>query len=134
MRTARSAPAPARFSPGGGRLVGIDLARFLAICGMVVAHVRVIDWAADKPLNTVFDGNPSTLFAVLGGVSVVLATRRYLVAGDVAAARWSLFARGGIVVLIGLLLGLLEDAPAVVVLVPFGVAMWGAIPFLRVRS
>lgn len=114
------------------RLVGIDFARFLAIIGMFCAHLTL---PAGVPghspwLSAVVDGNASTLFAVVGGISVVLATRSYLERGHVAAARWAMAVRGILVIAIGATLALAPGS-IVVVLVYFGVAMLCSIPFLR---
>lgn len=116
-------------------MVGIDFARFLAIVGMFCAHLLPpagmpghIPW-----LSTVVDGNASTLFAVVGGISVVLATRSYLERGYVAAARWAMAVRGLLVILIGATLALAPGS-IVVVLVYFGVAMLCSIPFLRMSA
>lgn len=114
------------------RLVGIDFARFLAIVGMMCAHLLPqegtpghIEW-----VSRLVDGNASTLFAVVGGISVVLATRRYLDAGLYAAAAWAMAARGVLVIVIGATLATLPMS-VVIVLVYFGVAMLCTIPFLR---
>lgn len=114
-------------------MVGIDFARFLAIIGMFCAHLLP---PAGLPghvegVSTIVDGNASTLFAVVGGISVVLATRSYLERGHVAAARWAMAVRGVLVILIGATLALAPGS-IVVVLVYFGVAMLCSIPFLRV--
>jgi hypothetical protein len=108
------------------RLVGLDIARFVAVLGMMSAHLteRGESW-----LFVVSDGNASTLFAVIGGLSIVLATRRYLDAGARAAACWALAARAVAVIGIGLTLGLL-GSPAIIVLVYFGSAMLCTLPFL----
>lgn len=111
------------------RLLSIDLARFLAIVGMITTHVwnefGVPSWS---PLAWPV-GNASTLFAVLGGASVVLASRRNLRDVGVGAARWALVGRGVAVVTIGLTLGLITPAP-IVVLVYFGIAIICSVPFL----
>lgn len=124
-------PSPARST---SRLVGIDLARFLAVVGMMAAHLMPpsgypghVAW-----VSRVVDGNASTLFAVLGGVSVVLASRSALARGEVAAARWATATRGVLVVLLGATLAF-GPANVVVVLVYFGVTLVCAVPFLRVR-
>ena len=116
------------------RLVGVDLARFLAVLGMMAAHLMPpsgypghVPW-----VSRVVDGNASTIFAVLGGVSVVLASRSALARGEVAAARWTTATRGVLVVLLGATLAL-GPANVVVVLVYFGVTLVCAAPFLRVR-
>jgi uncharacterized membrane protein len=118
-----------------GRMVGIDFARFLAIIGMFCAHLLPpvgmpghISW-----LSKVVDGNASTLFAVVGGISVVLATRSYLERGHIAAARWAMAVRGLLVIVLGATLALAPGS-IVVVLVYFGVAMLCSIPFLRMGA
>ncbi|WP_104474813.1 heparan-alpha-glucosaminide N-acetyltransferase domain-containing protein [Microterricola pindariensis] len=114
------------------RLVGIDFARFLAILGMMCAHLlpRPGMPGHEVWLDGLVDGNASTLFAVIGGISVVLATRRYLEVGAYAAAAWALAARGVLVILLGATLAM-APISVVIVLVYFGVAMLGTIPFLR---
>ncbi|MFJ8076493.1 DUF418 domain-containing protein [Streptomyces sp. NPDC096176] len=77
--------APAMAEPGGptytsstGRLVGLDLARGLAILGMFTAHTGpdpsvggAVGWAMEAAR-----GRSATLFAVLAGFSLVILTGR----------------------------------------------------------
>lgn len=139
-----SPPAPELSAEGGparaartgaeplARLVGIDLARFLAIVGMMCAHLlpRPGMPGHEAGIDALVDGNASTLFAVIGGISVVLASRRYLERGAYAAAAWAMAARGVLVILLGATLAM-APMSVVIVLVYFGVAMLGTIPFLR---
>jgi uncharacterized membrane protein len=107
------------------RLIGIDLARLVAVAGMMAAHT--LGWDEPEPAAVValIDGPPSTLFAVLGGVSVVLAARARLAAGDRGGAVRSTLMRGLLVAALGLVV--IPFAPAVyVVLVPFGAAIAAA--------
>ena len=131
---AGTGPDLERAARRSSRLVGIDLARFVAVVGMMAAHLMPpsgypghVAW-----VSRAVDGNASTLFAVLGGVSVVLASRSALARGEVAAARWATATRGVLVVLLGATLAL-GPANVVVVLVYFGVTLVCAVPFLRVR-
>lgn len=114
-------------------MVGIDLARLVAVVGMMAAHT--LGWTEEVPAAVValIDGPPSTLFAVLGGVSVVLAARARLAAGDRAGAVRSTLARGAVVALLGILIAPLATA-VYVVLVPFGVAIAVAGPLLLAPS
>ncbi|WP_413316565.1 heparan-alpha-glucosaminide N-acetyltransferase domain-containing protein [Agrococcus sp. 1P02AA] len=106
----------------GARLIGIDLARLVAVAGMMAAHTLGAWEQQPAAVTALVDGPPSTLFAVLGGVSVVLAARARLAAGERAAAARATLARGAVVALLGLLV--IPFAAAVyVVLVPFGVAI-----------
>ncbi len=104
------------------RNIAIDLARFLAIVGMMAAHLLVFPTGSDL-LNLVTDGFPSTLFAVLGGFGVVFSTRRYLREGRVTSAVVAVLARGLVVVGVGLALELLPPHPIAVVLVYYGFAI-----------
>lgn len=117
----------------GDRLVGIDLARLVAVAGMMAAHT--LGWPEPPAAAVValVDGPPSTLFAVLGGMSVVLAARARLAAGDRGGAVRSILARGLVVALLGLLVAPLASA-VYVVLVPFGVAMAAGGLLLLARS
>ncbi|WP_404312856.1 SRPBCC domain-containing protein [Agrococcus terreus] len=118
-----SAPTDPGAGPRGARrLVGIDLARLVAIAGMMAAHVVLEPGTTPAAVVWAVDGPPSTLFAVLGGTSVVLASRARLAAGQPWAARRALVARGLVVALIGLLVEPFASA-VYVVLVPFGVAI-----------
>ncbi|WP_433676097.1 heparan-alpha-glucosaminide N-acetyltransferase domain-containing protein [Microbacterium gorillae] len=123
------------------RFAGLDLARFVALIGMFAAHLWLVDGASDEPLraiaaNVAFqlsDGTASTLFAVLGGMSLVLATRRVRAERGAAGVLIAVLVRGLIVMLIGTLLA---EPPVVmvVVLVYFGAAMIVAGPFLLAPS
>ncbi|WP_445997162.1 heparan-alpha-glucosaminide N-acetyltransferase domain-containing protein [Okibacterium fritillariae] len=64
----------------GGRLIGIDLARFLALAGMMAAHVWNTEFPdGDATLIHIFvQGRAAALFAVLAGIGIALSTRRYL--------------------------------------------------------
>ncbi|SOD81800.1 Uncharacterized membrane protein YeiB [Streptomyces sp. 1222.2] len=78
--TPRAADRPAGLSPGPstGRLLGVDLARGLAVLGMFAAHVGP-DPGAGGPLGLVMElarGRSSALFALLAGFTLVLITGR----------------------------------------------------------
>ena len=76
--TARN-PAGAFGGGGGlGRITGIDLARAIAMAGMVVVHF-VAWWEGDGALATVGEnvrGRAMPLFMLLGGIGVTLMTSR----------------------------------------------------------
>lgn len=54
------------------RIAGLDLARALAIIGMIVTHLAYLPWYGEVGLS----GLPSTLFAVISGFSTMLAAQR----------------------------------------------------------
>lgn len=113
------------------RFDGIDLARFLAIAGMIVTHVVLP--VEPHSLAAWANGNASTLFAVLAGVSAILSTRRHLAVGAIGAARVSLLTRALLLIGVGFALAPLQQ-PAVIVLVYLGAALAFVVPFLRVRT
>lgn len=110
-----------------GRVLGIDLARFLAIAGMMAAYLIVprsdLEPYTSSWLTVLTSGLPSALFAVIGGFGIYLASRRYLAQGQRGAAAAALLARGAVVMLIGLVLELLPDHPIAVILIFFGAAI-----------
>ncbi len=118
------------------RVVGIDLARCLALVGMMATHVLpgVVD--GQVPLaHQVAGGRASALFAVLAGASLVL------VAGDRAplhgpALRGMLagtLVRSTLLGLVGLLIGGLDSGIAVI-LTSYALLFLLAVPFLALSS
>ncbi len=119
---------------GSGRWVGIDLARLVAVAGMMASHTVAFSEPQPGPgVVALIDGPPSTLFAVLGGASVALAARSRLAAGRRAAAVRATIARGLAVLALGLLLVPIASA-VYVVLAPFGLAIMAASAFLLLPS
>lgn len=112
--------------PGRERILGLDLARFVAIAGMMATHTWL--WAdsvagVHVASSEQFQGRASALFAVLAGVGAVLATRAPIREGRPGAARLMLVGRGIALVAIGLTLTLL-DIPIFVILAYYGVLFW----------
>ncbi|MBK0422280.1 DUF1624 domain-containing protein [Leucobacter sp. CSA2] len=138
-----SASRDAALDGSGARLVGVDIARLLAIVGMMATHLIATTTAvsasgpvgavAAEVVNLTAVGIAAPLFAVLGGVSSALASRRLLEQGRVGAAIAAIAIRGSVVFFIGLLLGMLAS-PVAVVLCFFGVAMMLVAPLIAVRG
>lgn len=96
------------------RIHGLDLARALAIIGMMAAHIG--------PEHPVTDGYPSVLFAVLAGVSMGIISRGVADgAGDLLRIRFRLILRGVILVGLGVTLAALQSG-ILVVLTAIGVS------------
>lgn len=121
-----------------GRLLGVDLARLLALLGMFATHL-IIPVRADAPggvdgLFQVAAGRSSALFALLAGVSLAIVTRA-LPAGAAAPSghRRRLLVRAAAIAVLGLLLGLLDSGIAVI-LVYYGVLFCCALPVLTWRA
>ncbi|AND15301.1 heparan-alpha-glucosaminide N-acetyltransferase domain-containing protein [Rathayibacter tritici] len=102
------------------RIIALDIARFLALIGMFAEHL--LTTRHPGPFQEVVTGFPSTMFAVLGGVSVAITTRSLLTAGRPLAACVSVAVRGLIIAVIGLVLG---AVPLIIVMVLayYGVAL-----------
>ncbi|WP_423494102.1 hypothetical protein IM711_11765 [Microbacterium esteraromaticum] len=121
-----AAPAPVRWWRTFGRLpriMGLDVARALALLGMVGAHLGV---------GGLVDGRSSILFAVLAGVSVALMTGRTQVPEShmLPVLRLRLLGRGAAIFVIGVALEAL-GTPIAVILTVYGLLYVAAIPFLR---
>ena len=95
------------------RIVGLDIARSLAIIGMIVLHMASLVWHTKVILN----GLPAALFAVLAGVTLMLMSRYFTV-----TTLLRILARGCIITLIGLAL-LPVGGEIQVVLVVIGITM-----------
>lgn len=134
---------PARPARQRVRYIGIDLARFIAIAGMMAAHLLaplamfpgVSD--SDRELamgaSLISNGAPAALFAVLGGVSIVFATRKQLSSGLVGKAMASVAVRGVVLIVLGVLLGFVDNN-IIVILAYYGVAMILVAPLIKAKS
>lgn len=132
-----SVTAPGRTAAGASRsarVLGIDLARGLALFGMMATHILPrIDESGALTLVGHLQGRASALFAILAGVSIILSTRSVLArpgARAWSAAATGLAVRGAFIALIGLFLGELPSGIAVI-LVNYGALFLLAPLFLR---
>ncbi|MCE3602023.1 DUF418 domain-containing protein [Massilia sp. P8910] len=94
------------------RIVGLDLARALAVIGMVIVNFKVVMHAsaADAPwwlaLVDALDGRASAVFVVLAGVGLSLISQRARQSGDTGAlhaARAGILKRAAFLFVAGLL-------------------------------
>ncbi len=127
----------ARFD-GPGRLAGVDLARGLAVLGMLAAHLLDIeDFVPADPSSwlDVVNGRSSILFAVLAGVSISLVTggTRPVEGSRRARASARLALRGGLLWAIGILL-VLTGVPVYVILPAYALLFALSLPFLGMRA
>ena len=118
--------------------MGLDVARALAVLGMVGAHVgmtaeelKVLD---PSTWSWLVHGRSSILFAVLAGISIALMTGRAQppVTSELPAVRLGLLGRGAALFIIGILLELL-GTPVAIILTVYGLLYVAAIPFLTWR-
>ncbi|WP_262104797.1 DUF1624 domain-containing protein [Arthrobacter sp. Marseille-P9274] len=115
------------------RAIGIDVARSIALIGMVAVHIfpeadvnNVMTWA-----YAVFAGRAAALFALLSGVSIAFVERRSrgkLYGRNLWADRGALVSRGLLIMLAGLLLAYL-DTDVDIILPYFGFLFLLVIPF-----
>lgn len=137
------AAAPAQAARPRVRYIGIDLARFIAIAGMMAAHllaplamfpgVSEPDHALASGVGLISNGAPAALFAVLGGVSIVFATRKQLSNGLTGKAMASVAVRGLVLIVLGVLLGFVDNN-IIVILAYYGVAMILVAPLIKAKS
>lgn len=120
-----------------GRLVGLDVARCLALLGMVATHVLEARTPTGELATAQWlaGGRASALFAVLAGVSLALMTREPLSGRPLALRSAGIVGRAMLIALLGLLLGGLDTGIAII-LTYYGVLFVLGLPFtvLRVRT
>ncbi|GAA4891989.1 putative membrane protein YeiB [Streptomonospora salina] len=129
----------------GGRIVGIDVARALAVFGMFAVHLGVgsigvfggdaFGESASETLHQLARGRSSALFAFLAGVSLALMTGRTRPADgmDLQRARARILVRALVLALLGVLLDL-TGAPVAVILTYYGGFFLLALPLVRLRA
>ena len=95
------------------RIVGLDIARSLAIIGMIIIHMASLLWSTKVMLS----GLPSSLFAIIAGATMMIIGRNYS-----TNTFLRLVARGALIILIGLAL-LPVGGEIQVVLIVMGLVM-----------
>ena len=119
-----------------GRVVGLDVARCLALIGMIATHALVaVDEDGVTFVQQLAGGRASALFAVLAGVSLALMTggSSPVRGREREAAAGGLVVRALIVAGIGMALGGLGSGIAII-LTYYGLLFLLGIPFLRLRA
>ncbi|MGK3953727.1 heparan-alpha-glucosaminide N-acetyltransferase domain-containing protein [Microbacterium sp. I2] len=121
------------------RILGVDLARSLAVLGMFAAHLLWISGPVEiaEPSSwlAVVQGRSSILFAVLAGVSIGLVTGgRTPLTGDAAAtARLRLVVRAFVLWILGVLL-ILTGVPVFVILPAYALLFLVSVPLTRLTA
>ena len=77
------------------RIVGLDIARSLAIIGMIIVHMASLLWST----KVVLSGLPSSLFAIIAGSTMMIIGRNYS-----STTFLRLITRGALIILIVLAL------------------------------
>ena len=119
------------------RIIGVDLARGLAVLGMFGAHVgatQAFDWVQPVTWLDLVHGRSSILFAVLAGVSIAIISGgvRVLSGEDALRARVRIFTRAALIFALGGLLEFLGTGVAVI-LPAYALLFVLSLPFLRWR-
>ncbi|MET7850325.1 DUF418 domain-containing protein [Streptomyces avermitilis] len=134
MSAARAGPSR---TSSTGRLIGLDLARGLAVLGMYTAHLGT-DPSAGGPLGWVTEvtrGRFPALFALLAGFTLIILTGRPQPrtgrAGRQAMGR--VLIRSAVLIALGYALAYL-DTPIDVILAAYGVIFALALPLYRLRA
>ncbi|MCW2695355.1 MAG: hypothetical protein JWR62_440 [Modestobacter sp.] len=128
-------PAGATAPVTGARVSGVDVARGLALFGMMATHVfdTIADDGSPTTATVVAAGRSAATFALIAGVSVAFLSggRRGVHGRDRTAAAAGLAVRAGLIGAIGLLLG---TVGSVEVILPFYALMFLlAVPLLPLR-
>lgn len=130
-RPSHDGTAATSAAPSVRRLAGIDVARAVALLGMVTVHFgpgREVGEGVDAFVYHSFYGKASVLFALVAGVGVGLMSRR-----DPPPVVWvRLLYRAAWLIPVGLALQRL-DHPVAVILQYYGLYFVGAIPFVGRR-
>lgn len=121
----------------GVRLAGVDVARGIALIGIMAVHIfpPLTSDGSPHPAFVLDSGRSPALFPILAGVGLALAHG----GGDPPSGPrlWSdragVVARAGVLVLVGLLLGRV-DSPPLVILIHFGFMFLVAAVFLGLRT
>lgn len=124
--------------PSTARLIGVDLARALAVFGMYAVHLGPAPTAVSGFggwLLSLAEGRASALFATLAGFSLMLIAGRLEPKAGLAGrqARARIVIRAVILFAMGTLLAM-TDAGTVVILAYYGVYFLLALPLLRLRA
>lgn len=119
-----------RPSSATGRLIGLDVARGLAVIGMFAAHTVPGGW-----LHDLVNGRAAALFAILAGVSIALISggSQPYTGTRLRTARIRIAVRGVLLFVLGLALSTLQ-VPAMVILAFYAVLFAISLPLLRLRT
>jgi uncharacterized membrane protein YeiB len=123
--------------PSATRLVGVDLARSVAIIGMIVAHTGApfLTGAAADAVHGLSRGRSSILFAFLAGLSLALVSGRSEPVRGRPGRRIAVkvAARAAVLIAVGTYLSTLDSGVAVI-LNYYGFFFLFALPLLRLRA
>ena len=116
------------------RIMGVDLARGVAIVGMMAIHILPAESGNSQSLSwTLFAGRSAALFALVAGISISFMTggvKRPEPGRSFTLAVVPMLGRAAIITLIGLLLGEVTQSIAVI-LAYYGIMFVAMVPMVR---
>lgn len=114
------------------RIEAIDLARGVALIGMMFTHIGPRWTGLNPPIGDMLaGGRAAPLFAMLAGLSLTIVHRRDPRGAGSTRATWI---RAALLIALGLALGSLENVPVFVILAHYGVAIVLVLPFRRLPT
>jgi uncharacterized membrane protein len=129
-------PPPPAAEPSKARVLGVDVARGIALISMFAAHTFAVMGDDGRPTLAVMTvvGRSATLFVMVAGISLAFLTggQRLLHAGPRRAAAAGLAVRALLIGVIGLALGYVTD-DLWVILPYYGLFFLLAIPLISLR-
>lgn len=133
--------APAASARRKTRLIGVDVARFLAVLGMFNIHFGVPFAGGDVEIwfAQISSGRATALFTFLAGVSLaMLSGRREPPTGDaLRATRVRIAVRAGVLILVGFALAKATEATGfllTIIIAFYGMYFLLAVPFVGLRA
>ncbi len=121
-------------TPSRNRLLGVDVARGVALFGIIAVHALVEGTEDGAPATNylVFGGRSAALFALLAGVALAFMTSRGRVrwGRDFGSAAAMVAARAGVLLVLGLSVGWTDPEIAAVILPYYAIMFLLAIPLL----
>lgn len=116
----------------GSRIEAVDLARGLALIGMMYTHIGPHWIGEDPPVgDLIAGGRAAPLFAMLAGVALTIVHERDPRGAGSMRATWI---RAVILIALGLALGSLEHVPMYIILAYYGVMIVIVLPFRRLPT
>jgi uncharacterized membrane protein len=132
-----SAPTKRGIRSKVSRIVGIDVARGIALLAMAATHMLPVHTPDGELTITgfLFGGRASALFALLAGVSLAIVTGGSTpkTGREMKRARVTIAVRAGLIGVIGLVLAM-TDTIVAVILAYYAIYFLLALPFLRLRA
>lgn len=114
------------------RIDAVDLARGIALIGMMLTHLGPRWYGDDPPIGQMLaGGRAAPLFALLAGVALTIVHERDPRGAGSTRATWI---RGLLLIALGLGLGELDDLPVLIILAFYGVLIVVALPFRRLST